>query len=183
MQTGPGRGDQEPTTANDDVIANDAAQQDDGGSNDIDLEITAFHPTYAEGPTKSTLEKFNTGIEGDAIPLPGGSSLEPKNRLEQAEGAGEEAADPQHARGRDAAGRRVEAGGEQQHGRRSAADLSLRACGEMGWRWIGVDAGFHVRMYIGAVTVAGILVFRKDTGAVCFAPGSGLIRQSLIQQF
>lgn len=169
VRVGPGRGDQESTTANNDLIADDVARQA-GGSNP---KITAFHPTYAEGPAKSTLEKFNISIEGDAIPLPGGPSLGPNIGYSMSR----ERAKRRRIHGtfEDEAQRVVEWKLEENNSTGDGVPPSCLFALVVRWDGDGeegVEAGFHVKMYIRAVTVAGIPVIGKDTGAVYFAPGS-----------
>ncbi|CAF9943621.1 MAG: hypothetical protein ALECFALPRED_000799 [Alectoria fallacina] len=171
LRVGPGRGDEKSATANNDPIANEVAQRNDG-SNKSNPRITTFHPTYAEGPVKSTLEKFNISIEGDAIPLPGGPSLGPNIGYSMSR----ERAKRRRIHGtfEDEAQQVVEWKLEENN---STGDGVPPSClFALVVRWDGdvegEDAGFHVKMRIRAVTVAGIPVIGKNTGAIYFAPGA-----------
>ena len=129
--------------------------------------ILTWYPRYAEGPVKSTFEKFNLSIKGDALGMPGGPTLgpdigysmsreRPKRKIIHGtlEGAAERMVQW-----------KLEENASAGDGIPSAMNLAVVVR-------TNSEEGFYVKLNIRAVTVAGIPVIGKDTGAVHFTPGA-----------
>ncbi|MCJ1385803.1 hypothetical protein MMC17_008927 [Xylographa soralifera] len=128
--------------------------------------IIAFHPHYAEGPAKTTLQKFNISIEGDAIPI-GPASLGPNVGYSMSR---------ERVKRRTIHGT-IEGGLERVlewklEENNSAGDGLPPLCNfAFVVRWEDA-ANFYLKMSMRAITVGGIPVIGKDTGAVYFTPDS-----------
>ncbi|MCJ1224378.1 hypothetical protein MMC12_001023 [Toensbergia leucococca] len=128
--------------------------------------IVAWEPHYAEGPAKTTLQKFNIAIEGDAIPI-GPVSLGPNLGYSMSRERVKKRTI--HGTLEGCLDRILEWKLEENN---SAGDGIPPLCNfAIVVRWED-DASFYLRMNMRAVTVGGIPVIGRNTGAVYFTPDS-----------
>ena len=159
VQVQPGKGDEAP----EDTSTTDA-RRDDGKK---EPRIVAWHPGYLEGPAKSILESFNISLDTSTIP----SAL----------GAPAIGPDFGYSVSRERVKRRIIHGTIEDEKQRvlewkleenkTTGDGIPPACKFAFVIKLDKDEGFHVKLYIRAVTVAAIPVIGKNTGAIYFAPG------------
>ncbi|KAL6713108.1 hypothetical protein ACLMJK_009229 [Lecanora helva] len=130
-------------------------------------KIMAWHPKYLEGPAKSTLESYNFSIDSSAIPPAfGGPSIGPnlgysmsRERLKRRRIHGTIQDDEQ---------RILEWKLEEN---KSAGDGIPPACTFACVSKVDEEEGFHLRLGIRAITVAGLPVVGKNDRAIYFASG------------
>lgn len=156
VQVGPGKGDE--VQENKQKIAYDKKRP----------RVVAWHPRYEEGPVKTTLQKFNISIEGDAVPV-GPASLGPnigysmsreRVKRRRIHGTLEGELD-----------RVIQWKVEENN---SAGDGVPPFCKfAFVVRWED-DTNFYLKMSMRATTVGGMPVIGKNTGAVYFTPDSCL---------
>ena len=131
--------------------------------------IVTWHPDYLEGPAKSTLENFNISIDSSAIPPAfGGPAIGPSVG---------------YSMSRERVKRRIIHGTIEDEMQRvlewkleenkTTGDGIPPACKfALVVKLDTEEEGFHVKMGIRAITVAGIPVLGKNTGAIYFTKGA-----------
>ncbi|KAK0508516.1 hypothetical protein JMJ35_008792 [Cladonia borealis] len=165
VQVKPGKGDGtdvDVQKSNDSHSTSDAARKGP--------KFVAWHPEYLEGPAKTTLESFNISIDSSAIPPAfGGPAIGPNVG---------------YSMSRERVKRRIIHGTIEDEMQRvlewkleenkTTGDGIPPACSFAFVVKLDMEEeeGFHIKMGIRAITVAGIPVVGKNTGAIYFPKGA-----------